>query len=178
MSSDYGCANEVKYIHYSSKVSGLNIEMDYPLDWTFLEQQDLKSGYVNVLFSEPGKGQHLKATIMVTSKKISTLKPELMSPEALIKSLAAVRLKSEGAKVLGRSAMRVGNELACGMLLSYQALDELNSVKANLLPVKERLIVLRHGETIYILRYRNTLKEFTRFDKAFMHCLKLLKFKN
>ena len=178
MLSDYGCAREIKYAHYVSKAPELGIQMDYPAGWICLERQDAKAGYVNVFFSEPGKGPHLKATMMVTAKKISTLKPEMATLESFTRGFTSARLKSKDAKVLSQSPIRIIGLPAFETRISYQAPDEIYAVKANFLPIKEHIIVFQRKDTFYIVRYRNKEEEFNNLDGVFTHCIKTIKFKD
>ena len=178
MLSDYGCAKEIKYAHYVSKAPELGIQMDYPAGWICLEHEDAKAGYVNVLFSEPGKGSHLKATMMVTVKKISTLKPERATLESFARGFASARLKSKDAKLLSQSPIRIIGLPAFEIQMSYQALDEIYALQANFLPSKERVIVFQRKDNFYIVRYRNREEEFNNFDGVFTHCIKTIKFKD
>lgn len=177
MFSDYGCAKGTTYVRYSSKAPELGIEMDYPADWACIEREDTKTGYANVLFFEPGKGQHLKATIMVTAKKISTLRPELVTLDSFLGSVTSTRMKSKDAKILSKTLREFLDLPALEALMSYQTLDEIYAVKAKLLPVKERIIVFQRKDTFYIVRYRNKEEDFGKVDKVFTHCIETLKFK-
>jgi len=69
----------------------------------------------------------------------------------------------------------------CNLLnitLSYRTLDKIYAVDAKLIPVKERLVILIKNDKFYLLRYRNTEDGFARFNKAFNHIIKTLKFKD
>lgn len=178
MFSYYSWSGGLKYEKYSSKDPELGITMDYISGWRYNEHRGSFDSYAHVLFYESErKGKDFKAGIAVTAEKSSKVKFKPLTIEAMADDLLNKTMKFEDAKVLSRSKIRLLKEDAIEIRLAYRTLDKIYSVDAKLIPVKERIVIFKSGDKFYTLRYENTEEEFSRFDKAFTHCIKTLRFK-
>lgn len=173
----YGNFGGLKYESYSSKDPELNITMDYILGWDYKEHRGSYGSYAQVIFIEPKKEQGLKTHIVVTVKKSSKVKFKPLTIEAMWEDLLAKRLKLKDTKVLSKSNRKLLNTKAIDIELAYKTLDKLYRVDAELIPVKERIIIFEKGEKFYTLRYMNREEEFKKFERAFYHCIKTLRIK-
>lgn len=172
MVNRYGRFVGLKFEKYSSRDPELNITMDYILGWNYTEHRGSYGSYVQVMFIEPEaeKGS-FKANIVVTVKKSSNLS----TVKSMAEDLLAKRLKLKEAKVLSNSKSRILNTEARDIQLAYKALDKLYSTDAKLIPIRERILVLKKGDKSYTLRYTNIEEEFKKFERAFYHCAKTLR---
>ena len=179
MFSYYGCSSGLKYERYSSKDSKINITLDYVSGWLYSEHRGSQGSYAQVLFYEPTrKNKDFKAGMVVTVKDSSKIEVNPLSVEAVADDLLAKRLKLKDAKVLLKSKIRFFKTDAINVELSYKTLDKLYSVNAELIPVRERIVIFKRGDKFYFLRYENTDDEFDKFSKAFNHIIKTLRFKH
>jgi N-glycosylase/DNA lyase len=178
MLNSYGCTGNFKYAQYSSKDPELNIVIDHIPNWLYREHRDVQNGYASVLFFENRKDKNYKARITVTIRNDSKTGVQPVTIEAITDDLVTKRLKFKDAKLLSRSkTMFLGLE-ARDIILSYKAMDKIYSTDAQLIPVKERIVIFKRGDKSCLLRYENTEQEFDKFSKAFNHIAKSLKFKD
>jgi hypothetical protein len=179
MLSGQGCSSGLKYEHYSSKDPAINITMDYISGWLYSEHRGSYDSYAQVTFYEPPdrKEKVYKAGIIITVKDSAKVEVKPPTVEAYAEDLLAKRMKFKDAKVLSRSKVKLLETDGLDIELSYKTLDKLYNVDAKLIPVKERVIILKKDDKFYILRYQNTEEDFDRFSKAFSHIIKTLKLK-
>jgi hypothetical protein len=178
MFNSYGCSPNVKYSNYSSKDAELNISMDYISGWTYIESRGSYGSYAQVQFIGPEiKGKDFRASMIVTVKKESKVDFKPLIVEAMIDDIVTRRLKFKDAQVLSKSKIKLSGIDAVDIALTYKELDRLRSIDAKFVPRKERLVIFKKGDKFYILRYVHSEEDFAKFDKAFYHCVKTLKFK-
>jgi hypothetical protein len=174
----YGCTGSSEYARYSSKDQELNLTADYIRGWLSREHRGPNNSYASVLFYEDKKDKGFKAHISITAKSSSTAEVSPSTLDAYTDDLIAKRLKFKDAKVLSKSKIRLLGTLASSIELSYKALDKLYTVDAKLIPVKERVVILKKADKFYVLLYQNKEEEFKKFSKAFSHIIKTLKLKD
>jgi len=178
MVNAYGCSKAVKYERYSSKDAQIGMAMDYISGWAFSESRGAGNSYAQVIFYEPQrKDKNFKAGIVVTAQESSKIKLDPLSVESFADELLSRREKLKDMKLLARTTGTALGEEAVVVILSYQTMDKLYSVDAKLIPVKERIVVLKKNNKFYTIRYQNTEKEFEEFNKAFSHILGTAEFK-
>ena len=178
MSNISGCSGGLKYAQYSCKDPELNLTVDYVPGWLSREHRGPNNSYASVLFYEDKKEKGFKAHISITAKNSSTAGVDPATVDAYTNDLIAKRLKFKDAKVLSKSKIRLLNTEASSIELSYKALDKLYMVDAKLIPVKERVVILKKVDKFYVLIYQNKEKEFKKFSSAFSHIIKTLSFKD
>lgn len=165
----FGCSGNLKYERFSNNDPDLNLEMEYLSGWFSRQQKGLD--YAQVIFSEPKRQDKIfKANIVVTVKETPAI-----TAEALANDLIQKRLKFKEAKLLSKSKKKILDSAAENLLLSYKTLEQLNKIDAQLIPVKERIVIFKKGTRCYIIRYQNTAEEFDKFNSAFYHSLKTLR---
>jgi len=178
MLNNYGCTGGFQYAQYFSKDPELNIIIDYIPNWLYREHRDAQNGYASVLFFENREDKNYKAKIAITMKNGLKTEIKLSDIEAITDDLVTKRLKFKDAKLLSRSkTMLLGYE-AREVLLSYKAMDKIYSTDAKLIPVKERILIFKKDDKLCLLRYENREEEFDKFNKAFDHIIKTLRFKD
>lgn len=175
MSNGPGYAEDFEYAQYSSKDPALGIVIDYISGWSYGEHKGDGRNYdAGVIFIEDKKDMALKAFISVSVQDSARTGLAEATARAMADDIAARRLASKDAKVLSRSVMTLLGEEAQDMLFANAALDKLYSPQAQLIPVKERLVVFKKADKFYILRYQNREEEFGKFEKAFSRIIQSL----
>jgi len=177
MSLQYGRSDKIKYKKYSSKDSELNIAMDYISDWVPSEHRGYNNNYAQVMFIQPKYGKGIfKAYIVVNVKRESKIKLKAITTETMMQDIISKRLKFKDAKIISESKIKILDTEALDTTLAYSSLDKLYSLDAKAIPFKERIVIIKIGDKLYTLRYMNRAEEFDKFDKAFQHCIKSIKF--
>jgi hypothetical protein len=173
-----GCSGDYRYSEYSSKDADIGIKMDYPFGWKDIERKGAYGSFAQVQFVEPdAEGHELRATMVATVKKSKDLKFKPQTVEAAAEDIISKRLKMNDSRLISDSDKRLFGQNARYIELSYKALVDEESIKERLCPVKEKIIIFRIEDKFYFLRYLNTKEEFNKFDKAFYHCVKSIRFK-
>lgn len=173
-----GCGR-VEYNQYSSKDKKLSITMDYPKGWDFDEEHGAYGAYVQVIFLEPVKlGKPLRGMMAVTVKDESKTGVKPPTLEMFGKDLLNKRLAFKDAKKLSESRMAFLGFNACVMEVSYSLPESPDRTDVKYVSLQERVIFFKRGSRFYVLRYVNEKKDFGSQEKAFMHCVNTLKFKD
>lgn len=174
----YSWSGGLRYDRYSSKDPELNIKMDYISGWSYSESRGSYGSYAQVQFIEPRrKDKNLSASMVVTVKRSSKIKFQPQTIKGMEDNLLEKRLQFENAKVVSKSKTKLLGIEAIDIELAYKTLDKDDSIDAKLIPVRERIVIFKRGDRFYTLRYNNTEEEFKKFDRAFTHCIKTLRFK-
>jgi hypothetical protein len=173
-----GCSDGFKYSRYSSKIPELNITMDYIDGWSVDEQRGSYNTFVQALFLGPvPKDGTNRAIMALTLKPKSKVPFKPLTVEGLEKDILAKRMNYRDAKLIESSNTKTAGEPARELLLTYKALDKIYDLRAKLVPTKERIIIFEKNDNFYILRYENAAIDFDKYDRAFSHIAKSLRFK-
>ena len=171
-----GCAPGIKYARYISKDPAFNLKMDYIAGWLYSEQHGGREAYAQVLFYEREKKDNLRrALIAVTVKPASGFDSQPVSALSVLYDILDKRSKFQDAAVIskGERSNLLGVEARTAEI-TYKTLDKLNVAGVKLIPVKEKIVVLRRGDIVYIVRYENAARDFLSFEKAFNRILKTI----
>jgi len=175
-----GCSGTARYSKYSSIDPELNIAMDYLSGWQPSETRGANNSYAEVFFGEPRdkeeKGTR-KAFIVVNSVESSKMGIAADTIEAAANDLSGKMLKFKDGKSLGRARIKIPSGEAIKLDFSYKAPDKLYAVGAKLVPVMERVVILKNGGRFYTVRYENKEEDFSKFEKDFDHMVKSVRFK-
>lgn len=175
-----GCSGTEKYKKYSSADPELNMTMDYISGWQFSETRGSNDSYANVFFGEPrkkGEEKTRRAFISVTSVESSKIGIAPPTIDAVADDLSGKSLKFKDGKVLKRAKIKIPAGEAIELKFSFEALDKIYSVDSKLIPVNEKVVVLKNADRFYTVRYENKEESFDRFDKDFNHIVKSIRFK-
>jgi hypothetical protein len=176
MSGLSGCAPGIKYARYTSKDLTLNLKMDYIAGWFYSEQRGAKNAYVQVLFYErEQKDRPRRALIAVTARPASGFDSQPVTALSVLYDIINKRSKFKDAAIIskGERSNLLGVEARTAEI-TYKTLDKLHTAGAKLIPVKEKIVVLRKGDTVYTIRYENAVQDFVSFEKAFTRILKTI----
>ena len=170
--------NNLKYDRFISKDKELNIAMDYVAGWRFVESRGSYGTYAEVQFIEP-KRKDKEFTAMMTVRTKDDAKADFTpaTTEGMAQQYEKARMKFKDAQLLSRKQEKLHNETAVVLELSYMALDKFDMLDAKPVRVKERMVFFKKGKKFYYANYLNTIDDFTRYDKAFYHCIKSMQFK-
>ena len=176
MCSFFGCSDGIKYEKYTCDDANLNISVDYVLGWKHSKQVGSYGSFTQVVFYEPEmKNKSLKALMVITAEKGSKVAFKPLTLEGMENDILKKRGFFKGMKVASRSKMRILGAEAIELVLAYMASDKLYSIDAKLVPVKERIVIVKPGDIFYTIRYENTEKDFDTYNREFTHCFKSLK---
>ncbi len=171
-----GCAPGIKYAQYTGKDPRLNLKMDFIAGWLHSEQRGTDDDYVQVLFYERELQQKARrALIAVTLKPASAFDWEPVTPLSVLYDILGKRSKLTDMAVesKGVRGTLLGVETRSAAI-TYRIPDKLHSAGARLIPVKEKIVVLRKGDTVYLIRYENSSRDFPAFENAFNRILKTI----
>jgi len=178
MISFSGCSPDFKYGRYLPKDSRLDFTMEYLSGWLAFEQFGSHNSFAQVVFVYPkGKDKAFKASMVATLKDESKVQINTATIEAFADDLIAKRLNLKDSRLIYRKDATVAGEDAVEIEMAYKALDNIDRVNAKLIPVKERIVILKRAGKFYIFRYENKAKEFEGLNKAFNHIITSLNFK-
>jgi len=175
-----GCSGIEKYKKYSSVDPELNMTMDYLSGWQFSETRGSNDSYANVFFGESRKKGEEKGRIAfisitsVESSKIGVIPPTI---EAVADDLSGKMLKFKDGKLLKKAKIKIPAGEAIELRLSFKAPEKIYSINSKLIPVNERVVILKNGDRFYTVKYENKEEDFGRFDKDFDHMVKSIRFK-
>lgn len=174
-----GCSQQgFKFERYSSKDADLDITLDYISGWKVNEQKGSFDSFSQVVFLESERGEKtLPAVIVLTVKRESKVKFSPKTIDAAYTDIVNKRKNFKDSKVLSESKIKLLGEDALEFELSYRALDLPESLKAKLVPMRERVIVFKKNDKFYILRYENFAVDFDKFNPAFSQIIKTMQFK-
>lgn len=179
MVSMVGCSQSFKFERYSSKDPDLDITLDYISGWKITEQKGSFGSFSQVVFSEPTReDKTLLAIIVLTVKKESKVNFSPKTIEGAYADLINKRKSFKDAKVLSESKIKLVRIEAIESELSYRAIDLPESLKAKLVPIRERVIIFKKNDKFYSLRYENFANDFGRFNEAFSNIVRTLRFKD
>ncbi len=167
----FGCLG-YKFDKYISKDSQINLSMDYPMGWKYSETRGSYGSYAQVMFSPFRKGEKSsRAIIDVTIRNSSKMQGASPTLDMLVGDLLVKRMQFKDAKVLSKSTLRLLNTNAIVIELSYSTLENLLNVNSKLISVREKVIILKLGNNFYFLSYKNSNKEFDKYNSVFMHMI-------
>ena len=85
-------------------------------------------------------------------------------------------MKYDSAKVLSKAEGKILGEDAFDIEFSSRSINSFDSIKAKIMPMKERAIIFKKGDKFYAIRYEDLAENFDKYDKAFDHIVKSVKF--
>ncbi|MFC1631758.1 hypothetical protein ACFL2I_04300 [Candidatus Omnitrophota bacterium] len=159
----------IKYETYSSRNKNLNIVIDYISGW---ESRERGGEQGLVIFIEPKQDQ---ADFSANISVMAQAQTEPLSIGAEAEKVLNKRLKLKDARVIAQTKRKLLAQQAVDLELAHKGLNQLYSTEAKLIPMKERIIVLQKYGKLFTIRYMNREEEFSKYDKAFYHCLKTLR---
>lgn len=174
MVNNYGCSGSFKYAHYSSKIPGLHVSLDYISGWTVRETRGEKGSYSHVIFIENSAGDQMKAFMSVTATPADDAQSSDI--QAAAENLVKKRSLFKAFRVLSRSPGSLAGLETQELLLTYQSLNKLYRTDASFIPVKERIILCKKGNRMYSFNYQNSERAFDAFNPAFSHMLTTVEF--
>jgi hypothetical protein len=175
----YGYFSGFKYSVYSSKDPELSITMDYLSGWLYAEDRGAGDSFAQVVFYQPGKKkQYPGPLVALTVEKSSKVKFQPSTLNAMADDLLQKVFKFQDSRVISKSKTRQFGLESYDIELTYKALDKLSNIDAKLVPVRERMVIFERNSKFYLLRYKNNEQEFAKFNKAFSHMVKTLRFKD
>lgn len=173
-----GCSSNVKYDTYVSKDPVLGVELEYVSGWKVSEQHGSSGSFVQAVFLAPrAKGDTSKGAAMVVTAEPGS-KVKAASLDAFVEDLVSRRMKFADAKIVSRTAARVGGLAASDIRMTYRSVDKLYSAGSKLVPFTERALVVMKGATFYTIRYENNSASFGQFEKAFEHMVRSIRFRS
>ena len=172
-----GCSG-FEFKKYISKDNRINLSLDYIKDWQYSETRGSYGSYAQVMFFPFKKGQKSSRAIMtVTVKDGLKMQPASPTLDTLIADLLTKRMQSKDAKVLSKTKMRILGTDAVAIELSYLTLENLLDVSSKLISVKEKVIILKSGNSYYFLRFSDSSEEFDKYNSAFTHMIESMSLK-
>lgn len=174
-----GCSGTIKYEKYSGRDPLLGITIDYVSGWAAAEQTGAYGSFAQAVFYEPKiENKPLKAMMVVTVERVDKVKLASPTLEKMELDLVGRRMKFDDSKVVSKAGFSVLGEEGVDIKMSYRALDNnIDSMKAKLVPVTERVVMFKKADKFYTVRYENISSDFDKYDRAFYHCAKSLKLK-
>lgn len=173
-----GCSGAGKYKKYSSTDPELNLTMYYIPGWEFSETRGAHNSYVDVYFGEPWdkvRAKTRRASIEVVSFQV----PKTGTPDisALAEGIAAGKLRLNDGKLLGKAKIKLPAGEAMDLSFSFKAPDRLYNTSSKLLTVKERVVILKNGDSLYTVKYQNREEAFDKYSKDFNNIVRSIRFK-
>ena len=154
MANHSGNCGDLGYKVYSSEDLELNIEMEYIADWAYREHRGSHGSYAQVQFYGIAHGP-VAPSIIVTVEKSLNVDFRPLTVEAMADDVISKRLKLEDSKVLSRLETTLLDMPAVDITFAYKQKDRLRSLNFNMVPFKERVVVVQKGDRFYTLRYVN-----------------------
>lgn len=176
MANHYGSSRDPGYKEYSSQDLELNIKMDYLSDWLFSEHRGSYGRYAQVQFYGTVKDD-FAPSFVVTVERSSKVAFKPLTINAMANDVIKKRMNFKDARIVSRSEIELLAVPAIDITLTYQQPDKLRSIKAKLIPFKERIVMFQKGDRFYTVRYVNPEQEFEVFEQDFLHCLGTLSLK-
>jgi len=173
-----GCSDGFKYGKYTSVDRSLGISVDYILGWRPFEQKGSYGSFVQALFIGSDKKKAVKPTIAITMEPETKVNFKPVTIDGAADDLLAKRAQFKDEKVVIKKRTKILGEEAYDITLTYLQLDSMDGMKAKLIPLMERIIILKKGDRFYTIRYANTLEGFDTYSKAFSHIISTIKFQD
>lgn len=171
----FGCSgrNGFQYEKYSGVAKDLNFSLDYLVGWKISEK--IMKDFTQLIFLEPKKeGKVFGSTMAITVKEDLPFATAAELAEDTVRKAS----KLEAFQVVNQSSIKIHGAEGKDLELSYKTLESIYQLNAKMIPVRERMIVFKKGSKFYVARYENTEEEFAKFNQAFTHIIKSIKFKD
>lgn len=171
-----GCSSAFKYEKYTDQDPELDLSVDYISGWKATPQKGSYGSFTQVVFIEPRKkDKTLPALMVLTLKRESKADFSPLTIEGAYVDLTIKRRKFKDFKALSRSRMKLLDTEAIVSEFAYKALDLPESLKAKLVPTREKVVIFKREDKFYFLRYENFAEDFGRYEQAFNRVIKSLK---
>lgn len=171
MLNNCGCAGNFQYAFYSGKSTGMQISLEYISGWKFQESRGARGSSVQVMFIENRPGEEMKAFISASAAPLSGTAAQAFTLQSAADDLVKRRSRLKGFSVISRSAGMLAGSETRELVMAYQGLNKLYRTDAVWVPVKERVVLCRKGDTVYFFTYQNAECRFDAFNTAFSHVL-------
>ena len=171
-----GCSGGMKYEKYSAVDPKLNLSMEYIKGWTCTVQYGSLDSFVQAVFCEPGKDGIFAGIMAVTVKDSSKAGFSPKTIDGMLEDLIRRHMKYNSAKVVSKTRRNILGEDAFDVKFSYRSLNSFESAKAKIVPMKERVIIFKKDDKFYSIRYETLAENFNKYEKAFDHIVKSIKF--
>ncbi len=180
MSNLIGCGGNFKYERYTSKDPELNLTMDYISGWSTSEKNYMRQhNFVKVSFMEPKReGKIYTAMITVTVRDVSRLGFQPPTLDGFVDDRLLKLRDFQDNTLVSKSRTRVLGVEARDIEMAYKAPDRIYNKDAKIISVKERDIALIRDSKLYVFKYDNVAEDFSKFEKAFYHCVRSVKLKD
>jgi len=174
----FGCSSPgEKFDKYQSKNPDIGISMLYPSGWTYSEDRGAIEKYAIVLFLEPtGKNGHLRrSSISVKVVKKFDMPQNLYEAAAVADDLIEKVSKLKDFKLVGKKDSKLLGAKAVDVVFSYKTLDKPLPLIGNLVPARERdIIILKNGK-FYFITLSCQEEAFAGLNKIFSYVAKTIK---
>jgi hypothetical protein len=171
MLNNCGCSGNFQYALYSGKAAGLQISLEYISGWKFQENRGARGSYSQVMFIENRTGEEMKAFMSASATPLAGTDAPAFTLQSAADDLVKKRSRLKGFSVISRSAGMLAGSETQELVLVYQGLNKLYRTDAVWVPVKERVVLCRKGDTVYSFTYQNAERRFDAFNTAFSHVL-------
>ena len=173
------CAQGKRETMYTIKKPALSFEWVVPLDWAHEEFAEPLLGFAGVTFVEKRQGPKVRqASLTVTSKKAASFGLSSATLDAVSDDTAKRCLKLPGARVTKRGTVKVALQDARVIEVVYEGLTQILTPGSEMVPMRQKIVVVGHGDAFYVIRYTNDEKKYPAFEKTFEHALKTFRFVN
>jgi len=177
MISFSGCSGKMKYERYAATDPKLNLSMDYISGWTHKVQYGSLDSFVQVVFYAPGrKNNTFEGMMVVTVRDSSKAGFSPRTIDGMLSDLIRKYMKYDSAKVVSKTRKDILGEDAFTIEFSFRSLNSFDSKKAKIVPMKERIVIFQKDDKFYTIRYEILAENFDKYEKAFAHIVKSIKF--
>ncbi|MFA5361931.1 MAG: hypothetical protein WC335_01620 [Candidatus Omnitrophota bacterium] len=177
MVNNCGCSGSFQYAPYSSKVPGLRVSLEYISGWKVQETRGDRGSSAHVIFIENSTGEEMQAFMSVTATPLGGADTPAFDLQSAAEDIVKKRSQFKGFSVISRSAGTLAGSATQELLLAYRGLNKLYRTDAELIPIKERIVLCLKGGTLYSFIYQSSERRFDAFNKAFNHVFTTLVFK-
>jgi len=171
-------AREVDMKMPLARYEGAGFSFDYPKEWTLRESSGSTERYFQVhVFGPPEEASGFGPSVTVTVYPKRAAGGAHETARDLAEARTAVAAKLPNYKLLEKKVRR----LPCGVTaFEYRAVSvyrlPLYHVEAKDVPVREHLLFLEKGESLYVLSYKNTVSTYWDAAPVFDRVIKTFRF--
>ena len=174
-----GCAPSFIYKSHECKDPDIGISsLDYLEDWKIAESRGSYGSYAQIQFIEWGRRDATAvASMSFTAQKIGG--PGVPATlDSAVEDLIKKRMLLKDAKILSKTRLKLLGENAASIDISYTGLDMPYTKQEKSVKMREQVILLYKGAKSYLFSFEDAESGFGRYDKAFIHIVKSIKFKD
>ncbi len=169
-----GCSvpEKQEYELYSREIPGdRTLSVEYPAGWKSGSHWGDRGAFYQVLFF-PEQGTLPKPLISVA---VYFSGPTALSgAREFLDDTIRKRLLFNQSSVLGQSSLQTSGESALQVLMRYRRPRDIHKLGNDMVFVKERIVILRKGESLMMLRFEHDENNFDATSPLFDHFLQTL----